>query len=81
MSATLASLYEGLLCFSMLTYFSQAQVFDTAIENGQLLQYGHAYQLNDSTNVKTKDACMRYSATVQERKRLNLRMIVQWNGT
>ena len=27
-----------------------------AIKNGQLLQYGHAYQLNDRANVKTMDA-------------------------
>ena len=40
MSATLVSLYGGLLCFSMLTYFSQAQIFHAAIENSQLLQYG-----------------------------------------
>ena len=59
MSATLASLYEGLLCFSVLTYFSKARIFHAAIENGQLLQYGHAYQLNDRTNVKTMDARMR----------------------
>ena len=55
-SATLASLYEGLLCFSVLTYFSKARIFHAAIENSQLLQYGHAYQLNDRTNVKTMDA-------------------------
>ena len=59
MSATLASLYEELLCFSVLTYFSKARIFHAAIENGQLLQYGHAYQLNDRTNVKTMDTGMR----------------------
>ena len=55
MSATLASLYEGLLC-SVLTYFLKAWIFYAVIENGQLLQYGDAYQLNDRTNVKTVDA-------------------------
>ena len=55
-SATLASLYEGLLCFSVLTYFSKVRIFHATIENGQLLQYGHTYQLNDHTNVKTMDA-------------------------
>ena len=59
MSATLASLYEGLLCFSVLTYFLKARIFHAAIENGQLLPYGHAYQLNNRTNVKTMDARMR----------------------
>ena len=54
-SATLASLYEGLLCFSVLTYLSKAWIFHATIENGQLLQYGHAYQLNNRTNVKTMD--------------------------
>ena len=52
MSATLASLYGGILCFSVLTYFSKAQIFHAAIENSQLLQYGHAYQLNNRANVK-----------------------------
>ena len=33
-SATLASLYEVLLCFSVFTYFSKAQIFYVAIENG-----------------------------------------------
>ena len=42
----------------MLTYFSKARIFHTAIENSQLLQYGHAYQLNDRVNVKM-DACVR----------------------
>ena len=42
-SATLASLYGGVggvgwvLYFSMLTYFLKAQIFNTAIKNGQLL--------------------------------------------
>ena len=49
MSATLASLNVGLLCFSVLTYFSKARIFHVAIKNGQL-QYGHTYQLNDRTN-------------------------------
>ena len=57
--AKLASLYEELLCFSVLTYFLKARIFYAAIENGQLLQYGHAYQLNDRTNTKTMDARMR----------------------
>ena len=52
---TLMNLYGGLLCFSMLTYFSKAQIFHMAIENGQLLQYGHAYQLYDRVNVTTMD--------------------------
>jgi hypothetical protein len=29
------------------------------IENDQLLQYGHAYQLSGRANVKTTDACAR----------------------
>ena len=41
MSATLVSLYEWLLCFSVLTYmymyFSKSRIFHAAIENGQLL--------------------------------------------
>ena len=53
---TLVSLYRGLLCFSAPAYFSKARFFYTKIENSQLLQYGHAYQLNDRTNVKTMDA-------------------------
>ena len=57
-STMLASLYGGFLCFSMLPYFSKARIFHVAIENSQLLQYGHAYQLNDRTNVKTMDACV-----------------------
>ena len=43
----------------MLTYFSKARIFHAAIENGQLLQYGHAYQLNDRVNVKMMDAHVR----------------------
>ena len=30
-----------------------------AIENSQLLQYGHAYQLNDHMNIETMDARVR----------------------
>ena len=36
-------------------YFSKAGNFHAAIENSQLLQYGHAYQLNDHTNMKMMD--------------------------
>ena len=61
-SSTLASLYGG-LCLSMLTYFSEAQIFHTAIENSQLLQYSHAYQLKDCTNVKMMDACTRIATS------------------
>ena len=57
--ATLVSLYEGLLYFSVLTYFSKAQIFHSAIENSQLLQYSHTYQSNNRTNVKTMDTRMR----------------------
>ena len=63
-SVTLVNLYEGLLCFSVLTYFSKARIFHTAIEDGQLSQYGHAYQLNDCMNIKMMDA----------------RTCVLWNG-
>ena len=35
------------------------QVFHMAIENGQLLKYGHAYQLNDHMNVKIMDTRVR----------------------
>ena len=56
MFATLASLYEGLLCLSMLTYFSKARIFHAAIKNCQLLLYGHTYQLNDRTDIKMMDA-------------------------
>ena len=55
MSATLANLYEGLLCFSVLTYLSKAWIFHATIENSRLLQYSHTYQLNDRTNIKTMD--------------------------
>ena len=58
-SATLVSLYEELPCFSVLTYFSKARIFHAAIENGQLLQYGHAYQIKQSHERKTMDARMR----------------------
>ena len=64
MFATLASLYEGLLCLSMLTYFSKVRIFHAAIENCQLLLYGHTYQLNSRTNIKMMDA----------------RTCVLWNG-
>ena len=66
-SSTLASLYGGLLCLSMLTYFSEAQIFHTAIENSQLLQYSHAYQLKDCTNVKMMDACTHILLATSER--------------
>ena len=79
MSATLASLYKGLLRFSMLTYFSKARIFHTAIKNGQLLWYGHAYQLNDRTNVKNNRRVHACTAGRCENKHLHLRTIVQRN--
>ena len=79
--STFASLYRGLLCFSVLTYFSKARVFHTAIESNQLLQYGHAYQLNNRANIKTMDARVHVLRNGAKRKQSHLRTIVQRNGT
>ena len=35
------------------------------IENGQLLQYSHAYQLSTCTNVKMMDVCRAYSPVLR----------------
>ena len=44
-----------LLCHSWLP---ESSFLPRDIENGQLLQYGHAYQLSVCANVKTMDACV-----------------------
>ena len=69
----------GLLCFAVPSYFSKARFFHVAIDKGQILQYGHTYQLNDCTNVKTMDVCT--CRMVEKWKWLHLRTILQWNKT
>ena len=68
MSATLVSLYRGLLCFPMLTYFSEAQIFHAAVENGQLLQYGHAYhaKMMETRMCALRNSCTSVDYTITE---------------
>ncbi len=60
-------------CASQSLTVSWSLFLSRGIENGQLLQYGHAYQLSVCANVKTMDARMCTRGMVRKQKRSHIK--------
>jgi hypothetical protein len=68
-------------CASRSLTASRSFFLSHGIENGQLLQYGHAYQLSVCANVKTMDARVHTRGMARKWKRYHIKRIIQRNGT
>ena len=84
MSATLSNLYEGWLQVLLhCSRLSESLFLPCGIENCQLKQYSHAYQLSVCAKVKTMDVCACVLSRTAERYENRNVLTSKWsyNGT